>query len=114
MVSNLMVGFSTHHRIYRPNNFKYKNSAEAEIDSENTDILDLHFNSLFNSQVSVDFTVLNNLPQHDTKHEYGILPTAKNEIQSAIKSMSYDKSPGQSGQSTNMIKTHPQEPSIFM
>jgi hypothetical protein len=106
MVFSLMEGFSTHHRIYRPTNFKHKNGVEAKSDSENANVLNSHFNSLFNSQVSADPTVLDSLPQHDIKHEYGTLPTA-NEIINAIKSMPYDKSPGQSGLSTDMIKNLP-------
>jgi hypothetical protein len=106
MVFSLMEGFSTHHRIYRPTNFKHKNGVEAKSDSENANVLNSHFNSLFNSQVSADPTVLDSLPQHDIKHEYGTLPNA-NEIKNAIKSMPYDKSPGQSGLSTDMIKNLP-------
>ena len=42
--------------------------------------------SLFNSQVKVDLTALNSLPQHTIKHELGTTPTA-NEIKSTIASM---------------------------
>ena len=103
MVFKLMEGFSTHHRIFRPTNFKYKNGTEAKNDRDNADILNSHFSSLFNSQVNIDYSVLDNLPQQEIKHEYGNTPTPK-EIRTAINSMAYDKSPGQSGLSTDMIK----------
>ena len=103
MVFNLMEGFTTHHRVFRPTNFKSRNGIEAKSDSDNADILNSHFSSLFNSQVKADLSVLDNLPQHEIRHEYGNTPTPK-EIQSAINSMAYDKSPRQSGLSTDMIK----------
>jgi hypothetical protein len=106
MVCNLMDGFTKHHRIYLPTNFKHKNGIEAKNDNNNANILNAHFNSLFNSQVRADPTVLDNLPQHNIKHEYGETPTAQ-EIKSAINSMEYDKSPGQSGLSMDMIKNLP-------
>ena len=65
MVFKLMEGFTKLHRMYRPTNFKYKNGIEAKNDNENAEILNIHFNSLFNSQVQVDLTVLNNLPQNE-------------------------------------------------
>jgi hypothetical protein len=101
-----MEGFTKHHRTYRPTNFKYKNGTEAKSDNENAEILNTHFNSLFNSQVQVDFAVLNNLPQCEIRHEFGEKPTSA-EVQKAINSMPYDKSPGQSGLSTDMIKNLP-------
>mmetsp|Transcript_22629 Transcript_22629/g.32396 ORF Transcript_22629/g.32396 Transcript_22629/m.32396 type:complete len:650 (+) Transcript_22629:1533-3482(+) len=106
MVFKLMEGFTKHHRNYLPNNFKFKNGTEAKNDNDNAKILNTHFSSLFNSQVPVDFTVLDKLPQYEVKHEFGETPT-HTEIQSAINSMEYDKSPGQSGLSTDMIKTLP-------
>ena len=101
-----MQGFTNHHRTYLPNNFKFKNGIEAKNDDDNAKILNAHFASLFNSQVQVDFTVLDKLPQYETRHEFGEAPS-RTEIQSAINSMQYDKSPGQSGLSTDMIKNLP-------
>ena len=103
MVFKLMEGFTKHHHMYHPTNFKYKNGIEAKNDNENAEILNIHFNSLFNSQVQADFTVLNNLPQYEIKHDLGKKPTPT-EVQKAINSMPYDKSPGQLGLSTDMIK----------
>ena len=106
MVFNLMEGFTKHHCNYIPNNFKSKNGTEAKNDSDNTKILNNHLSSLFNSQVPVDLTVLDKLPQHRIKHEFGeTLTHAK--VQSAVNSMEHDKSPGQSGLSTDMIKSLP-------
>ena len=106
MVFKLMVGFTSHHRKYMPKNFKSKNGVEAKTDEQNATILNNHFHSLFNSQVQIDPTVLNALPQHSICHELGVTPTP-NEIKSAINSMAYDKSPGQSGVTTDMIKNLP-------
>ena len=106
MVFKLMEGFTKHHRTFHPTNFKYKNNTEAKNDNENAEILNTHFNSLFNSQVQVNFAVLNNLPQCETRHELGEKLTST-EVKKAINSMPYDKSPGQSGLSTDIIKNLP-------
>ena len=90
MVFKLMEGFTKRHHHYLPNNFKFKNGTEAK--NNNAKILKTHFSSLFNSQVPVDFTVLNKLPQYEVKHKFGETPT-HTEIQSANNSMEYDKKP---------------------
>ena len=112
MVFKLMEGFTKHHRNYLPTNFKYKNGTEAKNDNDNAEILNAHFKSLFNSQVQVDCTVLDKLPQYEIKHEFGE-KTTPTEIQNAINSMSYDKSPGQSGLSTDMKKNCHHAPLII-
>lgn len=54
----------------------------------------------------MDTTVLDELPQLKINHALGSLPS-RNKIIHAIKKMVIDKSPGQSGLSTNMIKSLP-------
>ena len=108
MVFRLMEGFQKHHRVYLPRNFKTKNGVEAKNDQDNATILNQHFHSLFNSNVQVDPPVLNNLPQHPIQHHLGNKPT-KQEVKNAISDMSYDKAPGQSGVTTDMIKNLPDE-----
>ena len=102
MVFDLMEGFSTHHHIFCPTNFKYKNGTEAKNDRDNSDILNSHFSSLFNSQVNIDYSVLDNLLQHEIKNMnmeiHQLLK--KYEPQSTVWHM---KSQGQSGLSTDMI-----------
>jgi hypothetical protein len=66
-----MEGFQKHHRNNLPKNFKSKAGIEAKNDNDNATILNDHFHSLFNSQVQVDFTVLNELHQHEMIHELG-------------------------------------------
>jgi hypothetical protein len=106
MVFKLMEGFQKHHRTHLPSNFKNKNGIEAKNDDDNAAILNSHFHSLFNSNVQVDPTVLNDLPQHEIKYELGETPTAS-EVKNAISSMAYEKAPGQSGLTTDMIKNLP-------
>ena len=106
MVFKLMEGFQGHHRNHLPSNFRNKNGVEAKTDTDNAQILNDHFQSLFNSGVQVDPTVLDSLPQHNIAHELGTVPTA-NEIKKAIAKMSYDKAPGQSGLTTDMVKNLP-------
>ena len=103
MVFKLMEGFQKHHHTYLPANFKNKKGIEAKTDNDNADILNSHFHSLFNSDVQVDLSVLDEIPQHDVRHEFSDPPTAK-EVKSAIASMAYEKAPGQSGVTTDMIK----------
>ena len=104
MVFKLMEGFQKHHHTYLPANFKNKKGIEAKTDSDNANILNSHFHSLFNSDVQVDPSVLDEIPQHAVKTELGVLPTAK-EVKSAIASMAYEKAPGQSGVTTDMLKS---------
>ena len=106
MVFKLMEGFQGHHRTHLPSNFKNANGIEVKNDDDNAVILNAHFHTLFNSQVEVDPTVIDNLPQLPIQHDLGEAPTA-NEIKSAIASMAYEKAPGQSGLTTDMIKNLP-------
>ena len=106
MVFKIMEGFTSHHKKYMPKNFKSKNGIETKSDQENATILNNHFYSLFNGPFQIDPTVLNALPQHSIRHKLGTTPTS-NKLKSAINSMAYDKSPGESGLTTNMIKNLP-------
>jgi hypothetical protein len=45
--------------------------------------LKAHFSSLFNSQVEVDFPVINKIPKQETQHDLGKIPS-KGEIKNAI------------------------------
>jgi hypothetical protein len=60
----------------------------------------------FYSEVEVDMTVLEELPQYEVKQELGEAPTHA-EVISAIKSMACDEAPGQSKLTTDMIKNLP-------
>ena len=113
MIFKLMEGFQSHHRNYLPSNFRSKNGIEAKNDTDNAQILNAHFQSLFNSEVQIDPTVLNNLPQQNIAHDLGNVPTA-HDIKKAIAKMSYDKAPGQSGLTTDMIKNLPPEALNFL
>ena len=106
MVFKLMEGYQKHHRNILPKNFKSKAGIEAKNDADNATILNEHFHSLFNSQVQIDITVLDELKQHETIHELGN-PPSFNEVKSAINSMKYDKAPGLSGLTTDMMKSLP-------
>ena len=108
MVFKLMEGFQKHHHTYLPANFKNKKGIEAKTDSDNANILNSHFHSLFNSDVQADPSVLDEIPQHAVRDELGVLPSAK-EVKSAIASMAYEKAPGQSGVTTDMLKILPPE-----
>mmetsp|Transcript_1493 Transcript_1493/g.2313 ORF Transcript_1493/g.2313 Transcript_1493/m.2313 type:complete len:881 (+) Transcript_1493:452-3094(+) len=113
MVFKLMEGFQGHHRNYLPPNFRNKNGIEAKNDADNAQILNSHFQSLFNSEVQVDMTVLDNLPQYNIVHNLGDVPT-HHEIKKAIANMKYDKAPGQSGLTTDMVKSLPTEALNFL
>ncbi len=106
MIFKLMEGFQKHHKVYMPKTFKFKNGIEAKCDKDNARILNSHFHSLFYSEVEVDMTVLEELPQYEVKQELGEAPTHA-EVISAIKSMACDKAPGQSKLTTDMIKNLP-------
>ncbi len=112
MVFKLMEGFQKHHKVYIPKNFKSVNGIEAKCDKDNAKILNSHFHSLFNSEVEVDLTVLENLKQYEVNLELDAVPT-RDEITRAIKSMTYDKAPGQSKLTTDMIKNLPPSATNF-
>jgi hypothetical protein len=103
-----MEGFQIHHRVHRPKNFKSKAGIDANNDNDNANILNTHFYSLFKSQVRVDESVLEGIPQRETANELDGTPSIK-EIKNAIKGMAYDKAPGQSGVTTDMIKNLPEQ-----
>jgi hypothetical protein len=84
MVFKLMEGFQTHQELSMPKKFKSKACVEAKTDEDNAKILNTHFHSLFNSQVKIDTTVLDKLPQYEINHTLGDLPS-KSEIKNAIK-----------------------------
>ena len=56
--------------------------------------------------------MLDEIPQHDVKHEFGEPPTAK-EVKSAIANMANEKAPGQSGVTTNKIRSLTPKAIIF-
>ncbi len=89
-----------------PRHFKTKTGKEAKGDKENAQILNEHFHSLFNSETEVDNTVLDGLPQYKIAHELDGTPT-RSEVLNAIKKMAYDKAPGQSKLTTDMLKNLP-------
>jgi hypothetical protein len=106
MVFSLMDGFQEYHKLSMPKKLKSQMGIEEKNDNDNAKILNTHFHSIFNSQVEIDPTVLNELPQHEVDHTLGTLPS-KSKIKNAIKNMAHDKSPGQSDLSTDMIKNLP-------
>jgi hypothetical protein len=69
-------------------------------------MLKTHFSLYFKSQVKVDFTVPDEIPQHQTQHKLGETPS-KAEIKRAISSMANDKAPGKTGLTTDKIKNLP-------
>ena len=52
--------------------------------------------------------MLDEIPQHSVRTELGVLPSAK-EVKSAIARMAYEKAPGQSGVTTDILKSLPPE-----
>ncbi len=65
-----------------------------------------HFSSLFNSQVEIDATVLDEKPKHEIQYKLGDI-SSKAEIKRAASKMANIKAPGKSGLTTNMIKNLP-------
>jgi hypothetical protein len=63
---------------------------------------------LFNSQTQVDESVLDEIPQKETKNQLDKIPCAK-EDKSAINGMAYDKEPEKSGVTTDMIRNIPEQ-----
>jgi len=101
-----MDGFQTHHRTNVEKMFKSKNGKVAINDLENAEILKDHFTSLFNSQTRVDFSVVDEIPNHISQQVLGKVPS-KTEIKKAISKMASNKAPGKSGLTTDMIKCLP-------
>ncbi len=106
MVFKIMEGFQTHHKSEVERFFRFKDGKLAKNADENAEVLKSHFSSLFNSQVEVDNTVLEEIPKHEIQHELGKVPS-KAEIRRAISKMANNKAPGKSGLTTDMIKNLP-------
>jgi hypothetical protein len=79
MIFRLMDGFQTHHRTNVEKIFKSKNGKVATNGLENAEILKDHFTSLFNSQTRVDFSVVDEIPNHISQQILGEVPS-KTEI----------------------------------
>ena len=75
MVFKIIEGFTSHHKKHLPKNFKSKTGVIAKTNEDNASILNAHFHSLFNSQVQINPTILDALPQCDIQHELGSVPT---------------------------------------
>jgi hypothetical protein len=67
-------------------NFKSKDGKVTKNDDENAEIVKTLFSSLFNSQAKVDFSVLDEIPKHETQHNLG-RTQSKTEIKTAISKM---------------------------
>lgn len=72
MVFKLMEGFQSHQKTIIPRNFK---NVETKNDTENEKILWEHDHCLFNRYAEVDYSVLDNIPKHDTQHHMGKVPS---------------------------------------
>jgi hypothetical protein len=59
----------------------------------NTEILKTHFSSLFNSQVKIDFSAIDKIPNHETQHKLGEMPS-QTKIMKSICKMANNKAPG--------------------
>ena len=58
-------------------------------------------------------TILDNLPQYNIAHNLVKVPSDR-KIKKAIAKMKYDKAPGQSGLTTDMVKNLPMEALNFL
>lgn len=101
-----MDGFQTHHKKSVERSFKFRDGKIAESETENAEDLKTYLSSLFNNQAKVDFSVVDAILNHVTKHLLGKVPT-KSKIKKAISRMASNKAPGKTGLSTNMIKNLP-------
>jgi hypothetical protein len=55
--------------------FKSKDGRVAKNNDKNAEILKAHFSSVFNSQVEVDFSVVDEIPRHGTQYNLGKIPS---------------------------------------
>ncbi len=103
-----MEDIPNHHKTYMPKNFKTKSGVKAKNDKDNAKVLNTHFYYLFKSQVQVDKTILEEIPQREIESQLDETRSMK-EIKSAINSMAHEKALGKSGVTTNMIKNLPEQ-----
>ncbi len=83
MMFKLIEGFQTHHKRTTEKNFKFRDGMIAKDSDKNAKILKAHFSELFDSQVEIDMTVLEDILKHKVQHKLGGMPTAV-EVRRAI------------------------------
>ena len=83
--------------------FKKADDTYTETDEENLEVLSTHFTKVFNSNVKIDWSVLDELIKRKTYSSMN-LPLSKNEFNKAIIKLILHKAPGANGISPNAIK----------
>ena len=87
MVFKLMEGLQKYHHTYLPANFKNKSGIKAKTDNDNTDLLNSHFYSLFDSEEQVNPSVLEKKAKHDIKNKL-LKKSCASSLQNASKATS--------------------------
>jgi hypothetical protein len=104
-VRTIQDSFNGHHR--KPTQIKMKmaNGELAETDDQNADVLQPHFDKIFNGQHDpIDIpAVINQIPPRDTMHELDEPPTME-ELETQIHRAKNEKAPGESKVTSEALK----------
>ena len=83
IVSEIMEGFQTHHKMNNLKNFNDPNGKTAINDKENARVVKHFYQQVFDCMMPIDMTITEKLNQKPVNHEIG-QPPAKQQILSAI------------------------------
>jgi len=109
----LIEGFQGHHRTFNQKNCKDQRGKMATNNEENANILHTHYHAVFNRRADIDYSILEEIKQHDNSPELGMAPTP-NEILSALKCMKNNKAPSFSEGMTDMLKNLPADSILLL
>ena len=103
-----MEGYQGHFRMINKKKFQAKDGTIATDNKSNVRILKNHYHKVFNRQVEVDESILEQLKQRPITQELGE-PPDKQQVHAAIQKMKTNKAPGISGVTTDMLKNLPND-----
>jgi hypothetical protein len=108
-----MEGFQKHHRKANQELFINQSGAVAANQKENYQIVESHWNSVFNRHATYNENIIDKIHQCPVQHSLGLTPQ-KDKIRRTIAKMKSDKAPGTSQLTTNMLKNLPKDALTFV
>jgi len=108
-----MEGFQKHHRKANQNLFKNQSRAVAANQKENYQIVESHWNLVFNHHATYDENIFDKIHQCPVQHSLELTPQ-KDEIRRTIAKMNSDKAPGTSQLTMDMLKKIPKDALDFV
>jgi len=102
-IKTLKRGILGHHAPITPLCFKRPDGSTTSTDHDHLEVLQSHFNRVFNNRQSIDWSALDEVTQRKTRHDIGG-PLTPAEFDAALRSLDNHKAPGLNGLTIEAIK----------